>query len=184
MKEILRESEDKMKKTVDVTHRELNTARTSRASSSLLDGIKVEYYNTPTPLKQIATISTPEPRLIVINPWDKSVIGEIEKAILKSDLGITPNNDGKVVRLTIPQLTEERRRELTKVVKKISEDGRVSIRSVRHHAVEKIKAMEGAKEISEDDRFKAQNDIQKLTDKYIGEINDFLAKKEKEITQV
>ena len=184
VKDVLREAEEKMKKTVDVTRRELATARTSRASAGLVDGIKVDYYQTPTPLKQMATISAPEPRLVVINPWDKSVIGEIEKAILKSDLGITPNNDGKVIRLTIPQLTEERRQDLIKVAKKIAEDGRVSIRSVRHAAVEKIKAMEDSKEISNDDRFKGHGDAQKLTDKYIGEINTLLSNKDKEIKEV
>ena len=184
IKDILRESEEKMKKTVDVTRREMATARTSRASASLVDGIKVNYYNTPTLLKQLATISIPEPKLIVIQPWDKSIIGEVEKAILKSDLGITPNNDGKVIRLGIPQLTEERRQELVKIVRRVTEDGRVSIRSVRHHAIEKIKSMEDSKEISNDERFKAQNDIQKLTDKYINEINTLLSNKEKEIMEV
>lgn len=184
IKDVVYEAEDKMKKTVDVTRRELATARTSRASTALVDSIKVEYYGTPTPIKAIATISTPEPRLIVIHPWDKSVIGEVEKSILKSNLGITPNNDGKVIRLTIPQLTEERRQELVKVVKKIAEDNRVSIRSIRHVAVEKIKAMEDSKEISNDERFKAQGDVQKLTDKYIGEINNLLTNKEKEIKEV
>ena len=183
VKEVLRETEDKMKKTVDVTRRELATARTSRASTSLVDHVKVEYYGTPTLLKQMATISAPEPRLIVIQPWDKNIIGDIEKAILKSDLGLTPNNDGKVVRLTIPQLTDERRHELSKVVKRVAEDGRVAIRSVRHHAIEKIKAMESSKEISEDDRFNGQRDTQKLTDKYIKEINTLLSNKEKEITE-
>ena len=184
VKNVLLETEDKMKKTVDVTKRELATARTSRASTSLVDSVKVDYYGTPTFLKQLATISAPEPRLIVIQPWDKAVIGEIEKAILQSDLGITPNNDGKVLRLGIPQLTEERRQELGKIIKRVSEDGRVSLRSVRHHAIEKIKTMEQSKEITEDDKFKAQGDIQKLTDKYINEINTLLSKKEKEITEV
>lgn len=183
VKDVLRETEEKMKKTVDVTRREMTTARTSRASASLVDGIKVNYYGTPTFLKQLATISTPEPRLIVIHPWDKNAIVEVEKAILKSDLGITPNNDGKVIRLTIPQLTTERRQELIKIVKRITEDGRVSVRSIRHHAIEKVKPMEDSKEISEDERFKAQSDIQKLTDNYIKEINTLLSNKEKEITE-
>jgi len=184
IKDVLRETEEKMKKTVDVMHRELAAARTSRASTSLVDGIKVEYYGTPTLIKQLATISAPEPRLIVIHPWDKNLIAEIEKAIFKSDIGITPTNDGKVVRLTIPQLTTERREELAKVVKKIAEDGRVSLRSVRHTAIEKIKAMESSKEISEDERFKSQDNVQKLTDKHIGEINTLLSNKEKEIKEV
>jgi len=183
VKDVLRETEEKMKKTVDVTRREMTTARTSRASTALVDGIKVNYYGTPTFLKQLATISTPEPRLLVIHPWDKNAIAEVEKAILKSDLGITPNNDGKVIRLTIPQLTAERRQELIKIVKRITEDGRVSIRSIRHHAIEKVKPMEDSKEISEDERFKAQGDIQKLTDNYIKEINTLLSNKEKEITE-
>ena len=184
VKDVLHESEDKMKKTVDVTHREFSAARTSRASTSLVDGIKIDYYGTPTLVKQLATISAPEPRLIVIHPWDKNLIAEIEKAVFKSDIGITPTNDGKVVRLTIPQLTEERRQSLAKIVKKISEDGKVSLRAIRHAAIEKIKAMESSKEISEDDRFKAQDNIQKLTDKYIGEISTLLSNKEKEIKEV
>ncbi len=183
-KEVLRETEGKMKKTVDVVSRELSSIRTSRASTNLVDNIKVDYYNTPTPLKQMATISAPEPRLVVINPWDKSIINEIEKAIQKSDLGITPNNDGKIIRLGIPQLTEERRLELCKVAARMAEDGRVSLRSVRHTAIDKLKKMQDGSEISEDELFWGKDDIQKLIDKYSKEIDNVLGTKEKEIKEI
>jgi len=184
VKEVMNETEQKMKKTIDVVNRELSSIRTSRASTSLVDNIKVEYYGNPTPLKQLATISTPEPKLIVINAWDKSVMGVIEKAILKSDIGITPNNDGKVIRLGVPQLTEERRRELCKVAARIAEDGKVSLRSIRHAANDKIKKMQDGSEISKDEGFWGKDDIQKLIDKYTKEIDDILAHKEKEINEI
>ncbi len=184
VKEVLHETETKMKKTIDVVKRESASIRTSRASTALVDSIKVEYYNTPTPLKQLATISTPEPRLIIINPWDKSSTGEIEKAILKSDLGITPNNDGKVIRLGIPQLTEERRLELCKVAGRIAEDGKVSLRSIRHAANDKIKKMQDDSHISKDEAFWGKDDIQKMIDKYTKEIDGLLEAKEKEIKTI
>ena len=143
--------------------------------------IRVDYYGAPTPLKQLAAVSTPEARLIVIQPWDKAVMPEIEKALLKSDLGITPTNDGKVIRLSMPPLTQERRQELDKVLKKIAEDGHVSIRTARHAAIELARKSEKDKIITEDEKFKVQDDIQKLTDKYIKEIDNMLAVKEKEI---
>jgi len=184
IKDVLHETETKMKKTIDVINRELASIRTSRASTSLVDTVKVNYYNTPTPIKQLATISTPEPKLIVINPWDKSVMGEIEKAILKSDIGITPTNDGKVIRLGIPQLTQERRDELCKVAGRITEDGKVSLRSIRHAANDKIKKMQDSSEISKDESFWAKDDIQKLIDKYSGEVDKILSDKEKEIKEI
>jgi len=184
LKEIMHEGQDKMKKTVEAVQREFGTIRTGRASSSLVEGIRVEYYGTATPLKQIASISTPDPKLIVIQPWDASVLGEIEKAILKSDVGITPVNDGRSIKLGIPQLTHERREELVKVIKKMAEDGRVSIRSVRRDTNEKIKKLEKDKAIAEDESFKSSDEIQKLTDKHIKEIDDILAKKEKELLEV
>lgn len=181
VKEIIHDTETKMKKTVESTQRELGTIRTGRASTSLVEGIKVDYYGAPTPLKQVAAISTPDARLIVIQPWDKGILGEVEKAIFKSDIGITPTNDGKVIRLSIPPLTDERRSELDKILKKIAEDGRISIRTARHTSVENTRKSEKDKVITEDERFKTQEDIQKLTDKYIKEIDALLAAKEKEI---
>jgi ribosome recycling factor len=181
---IIHETEDKMKKTVEATQREFSTIRTGKASVSLLDNIKVEYYGAPTPLNHLATISTPEARLLVIQPWDTNMISEIEKAILKSELGITPNNDGKVIRLSIPQLTKERREELSKMVKKIAEEGRISLRTARHSANEHIKKLEKDKIISEDDCFKATEETQKLIERYTKKIDEVLLAKEKEIAEV
>lgn len=181
---IIHETEDKMKKTAEATQREFSTIRTGKASVSLLDNIKVEYYGAPTPLNHLATIATPEPRLLVIQPWDGNMISEIEKAILKSELGITPNNDGKLIRLSIPQLTKERREELTKTVKKIAEEGRISLRTARHSANEHIKKLEKDKIISEDDSFKATEETQKLIEKYTKKIDEVLLAKEKEIAEV
>ena len=181
IKEIMHDTETKMKKTVEATQREFSTIRTGRASTGLVEGIKVDYYGALTPLKQLAAVSTPDARLVMIQPWDKGSMAEIEKAILKSEIGISPTNDGKSIRLSIPSLTDERKAELDKVVKKIAEDGRVSIRTSRHAAVEHVKKAEKDKALTEDDRFKAQEEVQKLTDKYIKEIDTFLAAKEKEI---
>lgn len=181
VKEIIHDTETKMKKTVEATQREFSVIRTGRASSALVDGMRVDYYGAPTPLKQLAAVSTPDARLIVIQPWDKTILAEIEKTVLKSDIGITPTNDGKVIRLSIPPLTTERKSELDKILKKIAEDGRVSIRTARHTAVETVRKSEKDKVITEDERFKAQDEIQKLTDKYIKEIDSLLAAKEKEV---
>lgn len=181
VKEIIHDTETKMKKTVESTQREFSVIRTGRASTAILDNVKVDYYGAPTPLRQLAAVSTPDARLVVIQPWDKNAMADIEKAILKSDIGITPTNDGKVIRLSIPPLTQERRSELDKVLKKIAEDGRVSIRTCRHSAIEHAKKLEKDKTATEDERFKAQENIQKLTDKYIKEIDAYLAAKEKEI---
>ncbi|MFA6078731.1 MAG: ribosome recycling factor [Candidatus Omnitrophota bacterium] len=181
LKETIHDAETKMKKTVEATQREFSTIRTGRASTALIDGIRVDYYGAPTPLKQLAAVSTPDARLIVIQPWDKGSLAEIEKAIMKSDLGIPPTNDGKVIRLSIPPLTTERRSELDKVLKKIAEDGRVSIRTGRHHAIEAIRKLEKDKTIAEDEKFASEEQIQKLTDKYIKDIDTALAAKEKEI---
>ncbi|MCM8760862.1 MAG: ribosome recycling factor [Candidatus Omnitrophica bacterium] len=181
VKEILHETENKMKKTVEATNREFSTVRTGRASGALVEGLRVDYYGTPTPLKQLAAITTPDARLIVIQPWDKNSLAEIEKTIMKSEIGITPTNDGKVIRLSIPPLTQERRAELDKILKKIAEDGHISIRTARHTAIEAVRKLEKDKLITEDERFKGQEDIQKLTDKYIKEIDNLLAAKEKEI---
>ena len=181
IKDLLHDTEAKMKRTVEATNREFSTVRTGRASTALVEGIRVDYYGTQTPLKQMAAITTPDARLIVIQAWDKNALADIEKAIMKSDIGITPTNDGKVIRLAIPSLTQERRTELDKILKKIAEDGHISIRSARHSAIEHIRKLEKDKAATEDERFKGQEDIQKLTDKYIKEIDTLLAAKEKEI---
>ncbi|MDD3906247.1 MAG: ribosome recycling factor [Candidatus Omnitrophica bacterium] len=180
-KDILHDAETKMKKTVEATHRDFATIRTGRASTAIVENVRVDYYGASTPLKQLAAVSTPDARLIVIQPWDKNSMAEIEKAILKSDIGIAPTNDGKVLRLTMPPLTQERREELDKVLKKIAEDGHVSVRTARHAAIENIRKSEKDKVITEDEKFKGQEDIQKLTDKYIKEIDTLLGTKEKEI---
>ena len=165
VKEIIVQHEEKMDKTIEALKRELSSIRTGRASTSLLDRITVDYYGTPTPVKQVANVSVPEPRMITIAPWEPKMLGEIEKAILKSDLGLNPNNDGKIIRLEIPQLTEERRKELSKKVSKIAEDSKVVIRNIRRDANETIKKMEKKKEVTEDDSKEGQENIQKLTDK-------------------
>lgn len=183
-KEVLHQTEDKMKKTIDVATHDLNTVRSGRANPALLDGIKVDYYGTPTPLKQLAGVSTPEARLILIQPWDPSSIGALEKAILKSELGITPSNDGKVIRLSVPPLTKERRAELVKLAHKMTEESRISIRSLRREANEQVKQLEKDHKIPEDESFKTQDDVQKLTDKYIKQIDDLLKRKELEIMEV
>ena len=181
VKEVMHDTEMKMKKTVEATQREFSAIRTGRASTALVDGVRVDYYGTATPLKQLAAVTTPDARLIVIQPWDKAVLAEVEKAILKSDIGITPTNDGKAIRLSIPPLTDERRVELDRILKKIAEDGRVSIRTARHTAIEASRKLEKDKAITEDARFEAQEEVQKLTDKYIKEIDALLASKEEEI---
>jgi ribosome recycling factor len=180
-KEIIADTESKMKKTIEATHREFAAIRTGRASVAILDNVRVDYYGTSTPLKQMAAITTPDARLISIQPWDKAALEEIEKALLKSDIGITPTNDGKCIRLSMPPLTQERKAELDKILKKIAEEGRISLRTSRHAAIEHIRKLEKDKELTEDDKFKSQEDIQKLTDKYIKEIDTNLAGKEKEI---
>ena len=182
--EIYVDVEEKMKKVVAAFQRELVTLRAGRATPSLLDRIEVEYYGTPTPLNQIAGVSAPESRLLVIQPWDKNAIGDIEKAILKSDLGLTPTNDGSVIRLAIPQLTEERRKELVKFVRKKAEDSKVSIRNIRRDGNDEVKKLEKTSDISEDERRRGQDDIQELTDEKIKEIDEILENKEKEMLEV
>ena len=184
LEEIYLDTGERMEKVIAALQRELATLRAGRATPALLDRIEVDYYGTVTPLKQLAGISTPEPRLLVIQPWDKKSIADIEKAILKSDLGLTPTNDGSVIRLSIPQLTEERRRELVKFVRKKAEESKVGIRNLRRDANEAIKQLEKNGEISEDGRHRAQDEIQELTDTKIKEIDDVLQVKEKEIMEV
>ena len=180
----LHEIEEKMKKTVDSTVREFAEIRTGRANPRLVEGIMVEYYGTNTPLKQLASISVPEPRLIAIHPWDPSSIAGIEKGILKSQLGINPMNDGKIIRISIPSLTKERCEELKKLLNKIAEQGRVSVRTVRRDGIDAVKKMEDSKEITEDARFKGQEEIQRLTDRYTKKIEELLKEKEKELTTI
>lgn len=176
--------EHKMQKAIEVLKTEFAGIRTGRANAALLDTIRVMSYGSPVPLNQVASIAVPEARLLVISPWDKGLIGEIEKSILKSDLGLTPANDGKVIRLPIPTLTEERRRELVKVVKKMSEESKVAVRNIRREANDEVKKLEKDKQVSEDESKKAHDDTQKVTDKYVALIDEVLAKKEKEIMEV
>jgi len=178
------ETEEKMKKTLKVLKEELASVRAGRANPALLDKVVVEYYGTPTPLKQLANVTAPEPRLLLIQPYDTNVIGDFEKAILKSDLGLNPNNDGKVIRLVIPQLTEERRKELVKLVKKFGENSKVALRNERRNANEEIKKMRKNAELTEDDEKKAQQEIQKMTDNYVKKIDGIIEGKEKEIMEV
>jgi ribosome recycling factor len=184
VEQVKKSSEDKMKKAIAALHQEFNTLRTGRASASLFDSIKVDYYGQKTPLSQVATISVPEARLVVIQPWDKSVLAEIEKAIQKSELSINPNNDGKVIRVSIPPLTEERRKELVKLAKNKAEQSRVTIRNVRRDANEEYKELQKDSKISEDESKRGIDEIQKMTDKFIEEINGVLEAKEKEILEV
>ena len=184
VKDIYSGHEEKMKKALEVLRKEYGTLRAGRATPALLDKITIDYYGTPTPVTQVANISVPEPRLIVIQPWEKPLLAQIEKAIMKSDLGITPNSDGSIIRLNIPQLTQQRRTELVKVVHKKAEDDRIAIRNLRRDANDGIKKLEKDKVISEDEAKKAQEDMQKLTDKYIKEIDHIMASKEKEIMEV
>ena len=183
VKEVMNDMRQKMDKAVQVVQREFSNLRTGRASTHLVENIMVNYYNTPTPLKQLATLSTPDAKSIAIAPWDASNLKAIESGIQKSDLNLTPTNDGKVVRLQLPHLTQERREELKKVVKAIAEDGRVSLRTIRRDANDVVKKMGADKKIPEDERFKAQDAIQKLTDKHIHEVEEFLKNKEQELSE-
>ena len=178
------EFESKMQKTISVLEHDLASVRAGRANPAILDRVTVEYYGTPSPLNQVAAIAIPEPRMLTIQPWDASLAKEIEKAILASDIGITPTSDGKIIRLVFPQPTEERRKELVKDVKKMGEDSKVAIRSIRRDAIEKFKKMQKNSEITEDDLKASETDIQKLTDKYCKEIDDVIAAKEKEVMAV
>ena len=183
LKEINARAETEMRRSIEATVKGFNGVRTGRASLALLDGFMVESYGSPVPINQIATLGVPETRLITVQPWDPSLLPAIEKAILKSDLGVTPGNDGKLIRLPIPPLTEERRKELVKVVRKIAEEGRVAIRNVRRDANDKLKRKEREKEAPEDEVKKGLDTIQDLTNRFIKEIDELLAKKEKEILQ-
>ena len=182
-REILHNTEEKMKKALDSMMREFSEIRTGRASPGLVEGLHIDYYGTPTLLKQLASISAPDAHLIVIQPWDVTAIVEIEKAIMKSNLGINPSNDGKLIRLPIPPLSKERRQELVKVVHKMTEEGRVSLRTIRREAKEALEKLEKDKVIPEDDKFRGIDELQKLVDKYIAKVDELLKNKEKEVLE-
>jgi ribosome recycling factor len=181
---VINETEERMKKSLASVKRELSMIRTGKASTALLDGVRVECYGQVMPLTHVASVSVPEPRLILIQPWDRTIVGDVEKAIHKSDLGLVPNTDGGVIRLAIPALTEERRKDLVKLVRKHAEEARVSMRNIRRDTNELLKKDEKDGKISEDDLHKTQDKIQKLTDRYIEQIDQALAAKEKEIMEI
>ncbi|MBW2708630.1 MAG: ribosome recycling factor [Deltaproteobacteria bacterium] len=181
--EILSELRQKMNKSVDALKKDFLKIRTGRASTALLDGVKVDCYDTQMPIDQVATISAPESRLITIQPWDQTIIGSMEKSILKSELGLTPMNDGKIIRISIPPLTEERRKELAKLARKMAEENKISIRNFRREANEMLKELKTEKEISEDELFRSQDDVQKITDELIKKVDETTAQKEQEIIE-
>jgi ribosome recycling factor len=184
LNDIYADAQDRMNKALDNLERDYKRLRTGRASVSLVDGIKLGYYGTQTALNQLATLTIPDPRTIMIQPWDNSIIGEIEKALLKSELGLTPMNDGKVIRINIPPLTTERRRELVKVVKKMAEETKVAVRNIRRDSNDMIRDLKKDKEISEDEQFRAQEETQRVTDEFIKRIDTLYAVKEKEILEI
>ena len=184
LNDVYAESRERMNKTVESLDGEYRKLRTGRASVSLVDGIRVDYYGTPTPLSQLATLTVPDPRTIMIQPWDTSIVGDVEKAILKSELGLTPMNDGKVIRINIPVLTADRRKELVKVIKKRAEETKVAVRNIRRDANERVKELKKDKAISEDDQSRAQDETQKITDEFIKKIDAVFAAKEKEILEI
>ncbi|MCX7926813.1 MAG: ribosome recycling factor [Candidatus Omnitrophica bacterium] len=183
VKELIHQTEEKLKKTIEFVNRNFAEVRTGRAHPALVEGLHIDYYGTPTMLKQIAQISVPDAHMLQISPWDPSAIPEIEKAILKSNLGLTPSTDGKVIRLTVPALSKERRQELVKLVHKMAEDGRISIRTIRHEAKEQLEKWQKDKVITEDDKFRSLDEIQKLVDKYSAKIEEILKVKEKEVLE-
>lgn len=184
LNDVYSDARERMQKALEALERDYKRLRTGRASVALVEGIKLDYYGTATPLNQMATLTVPDPRTIVIQPWDNSIIGDVEKAILKSELGLTPMNDGKIIRINIPPLTEERRKELVKVIKKMSEESKVAVRNIRRDANEMIKDLKKEKEISEDEQFRAQEETQKITDDYIKKIDEAYSTKEKEILEI
>ena len=184
IEDVKKDVKHRMDQAVETVRTELAKLRTGKASPAILDGITVSYYGANTPLRQVGNVSAPEPRLLVVQPWDRSLLGEIEKAILKSDLGLNPTNDGIVIRVPIPALTEERRQSLVKVAKKITEDGRVAVRNIRRDANEKLKKLEKDHKISEDDLHRSQDEMQKLTDECVKKLDEILVLKEKEIMEI
>ena len=184
LQDVLRDTETKMQKAIEVVMREFGTVRTGRANPALVEGIRVDYYGTPTPLKQIASISAPDPKLLTIQPWDLKALPEIEKALMKSDIGLSPLNDGKLIRISVPPLSTERREELTKLVHKQAEEGRIAVRNVRHSSKDAVEKLFKDKIIAEDDKFKGIDTLQKLTDKYQAKIDELLAVKEADLKVV
>jgi ribosome recycling factor len=182
--QVMNETKERMQKAISAYQRELATVRAGRANPSLLDKVAVEYYGAQTPLNQIASITVPEARMLVITPYDKTALGDIEKAIQKADLGVTPSNDGNIIRITIPPLTEERRKELAKLVKKYSEDAKVAVRNIRRDANDDLKKLEKNGEMTEDELRSSTEDVQKLTDEYVSKIDEITKDKEKEIMEV
>ena len=183
MKEVYKEATSKMEKTLQVLRSDLASIRAGRANPHILDRIMVDYYGTPTPINQVGNISSPEPRLLVISPWEPNMIPAIEKEIMKSDIGITPNNDGKVIRLVFPELTEERRKELVKMINKYGEESKIAVRSIRRDANDTLKKMKKANEITEDEQRLGENEIQSITDNHIKQIDEIVKEKEKEIME-
>lgn len=184
MQELIKNTEEKMNKTIAVLERDYKSIRAGRANAAVLDRITVDYYGVPTPIEQMAAVSVPEPRILMIQPWDASTVKDIERAILTSDIGINPQNDGRVIRLAFPPLTEERRKEIVKEVRKVAEESKVAVRNTRRDAMEKLKALKKANTITEDDVANGEKKIQKLTDKFCQEIDDLSAVKEKEILEI
>jgi len=184
MQNEIKELETRMQKVIDNLKREFNRIRTGRASTALLDGISIDYYGTSTPLNQVASVATPDSRTITVQPWDRSAFGPIEKAIMASDLGLNPVNDGKIIRINMPALTEERRKELVKLAKRYTEEGKVAARNIRRDGNDTLKKMEKDKQITEDDLHRGQDEIQKLTDKYVAKCDEVLGVKEKEIMEI
>ncbi|MDF1580378.1 MAG: ribosome recycling factor [Desulfuromonadales bacterium] len=182
--ETLADSKRRMEKAVEALKKEMNKVRTGRATTSLLDNISVDYYGTPTPLNQVGTLSVPEPRMITIQPWEKNLIPAIEKAILRSDLGLNPNSDGQLIRISFPPLTEERRKEMAKVIKRMGEDAKVAVRNIRRDANESLKKMEKEKEISADDLKRGEKEVQDLTDRFIVKVDEVVSNKEAEVMEI
>ena len=184
VEEVLAETDSRMQKSVEALHRDLNTVRTGRASPALVEAIMIDYYGVPTPMNQLATISVPEARVLMIQPWDKQVMKDVEKGILTSDMGLVPNNDGTVIRINIPTLTEERRKELVRMVGRKIEEALVSIRNIRRDSLETLRAMEKNKDISQDDGHRAQEQLQGITDRFSAQMNEIKAHKESEVMEV
>lgn len=182
--EVLGEAKAAMEKAVKALKKEMSKVRTGRASTSLLDDVMVEYYGVPTPLSQVATLSAPEARLITVQPWEKNLIPEIEKAIFKADIGLTPSSDGQLIRLPVPALTEERRREMVKIIKRMAEDAKISVRNSRRDANENLKMLEKEKEITEDDLKRSEKDVQQLTDEFVSMIDEVVQNKEQEVMAI
>ena len=183
IKDLLRETKDHMRKSVEALEADLRTIRTGRASPALVERVMVEYYGTPTPLRQLAVISAPEPQLLTIRPYDPGSLGDIERGILKSELGLTPSNDGRIIRLPIPRLTEERRRDLAKLVRRRIEEGKVALRNIRREAMDDMREFEKEKLVSEDDFYRGKDDLQDLTDRYSKQMDEISARKQREILE-